>query len=101
MKDETGKLGRQWRVAGTNDVQLAKVPEHDCWVTLDEWAEHFKDVTCARCKKVRLRPQGAQADWMRCWKCDGRCDERFEICLSCVPVVLRTESKKWDKNDFD
>ena len=94
MQDEGGKFGRQFRAEG---MQVAKVPEHFCMLSLEEWGDHSKDVHCQRCKKKRRKPQGVQHDSIRCWTCDSfGCEEGFVMCLSCLPVVLRTELRTWD-----
>ena len=92
MHDETGKCAQFRTEVGH---QWAKVPEHSCLLVLDEWGEKNTYFTCDKCEEERLRPPGAQADCKMRWMCDAGCELSFQICMSCVPVVVRTEIKDW------
>jgi hypothetical protein len=92
VQDSAQQWGNQRRTKNAygEEIQWASVPDHECSVVaLDLW-HHWKDFDCVRCKKKWLRPQDAQPDAIRGWSCDG-CRTGFDICMECVPVVLRTE----------
>ena len=66
-----------------------KKPDHECGLILGKWSEENEfekpDSTCEECGRY---VQAGTPDSYRGWFCG---EHDVEWCLSCVPVVLRTE----------
>jgi serine protease inhibitor ecotin len=88
MRDD-GQRHRQYRVVETTgkETQMVSVDDHQCELALATWQEIKADVLeCMRCEK-RLMGGEAKKNLLATWGC---AQHEFDICLSCIPVVIKT-----------
>ena len=87
MRDEENfyKQSRVF-VKDGQEAQIAWVDDHQCCMWLSDWgvSQTVDELECARCEKTLRRVKPAS---LACWGC-GVCN--FDICFSCLPVVIKT-----------
>jgi hypothetical protein len=81
----------QIRVIEDNkEFQLANVEDHECKLVLCKWDNlRVDEVDCNRCKAQLRREEAPNPTALCFWTCE---EHDFGVCLSCLHVVLRTET---------
>ena len=87
VQDSRNMYDQHRRVENNKEVQFTDAPECEiCNLYLEIWADYpNKETVCKRCgarsKRGRAGPTSI---------CTWRCGHNIEVCLMCIPVVLRT-----------
>jgi hypothetical protein len=77
---------RSWLPVRKEFVQVTRVDSHECELCLSAWNIKPRNMRCQICgksTKMGTHPPDSYCAW-KCISCD------YDICLTCIPVVLRT-----------